>query len=266
MKIQLKSDEVDIIEALDDHNVKTGVVHKCQDDRRSDCYEVDIDSKDFEKFKNAIKRANIFWEKDTVRMAILENFAQKIRANNVEIELDTPQIKLPEVEKSEQPTEHPQQVIKDGPAVAPSMQQIMPTQETNGVTSYGRPAVQEIPNKQRDLKNHRTVIGNEPLILSSLDKSLIDRVVKQHMPGIKAAYQSALRRNNHLSGRFIIKFVIAKDGSVSSAGFDEAAFHDQFFENKICSEFYKMHFPAPRGGGIVIVAYPINFSSHEEGV
>src|SRR6185503_9987841 len=60
-------------------------------------------------------------------------------------------------------------------------------------------------------------VGGDPIILGALDRSLIDEVIKRHMNQIRYCYQRELTKNNALAGKIVIKFVIAKDGTVSSA-------------------------------------------------
>ena len=59
----------------------------------------------------------------------------------------------------------------------------------------------------------------------------------------------------------VIKFVIAKDGSVSSAKTNTTSMNNPIVENCICQRFMRLKFPKPKGGGIVIVAYPFTFQS-----
>ena len=60
-------------------------------------------------------------------------------------------------------------------------------------------------------------VGGDPIILGALDKSLIDAVIKRNMAQIRYCYQRELTKNPTLGGKITVKFVIAKDGTVSSA-------------------------------------------------
>src|SRR6185503_6342370 len=60
-------------------------------------------------------------------------------------------------------------------------------------------------------------IGGDPIILGALDKSLIDAVIKRNMNQIRYCYQRELTKQPELAGKITVKFVIAKDGSVSKA-------------------------------------------------
>ncbi len=103
--------------------------------------------------------------------------------------------------------------------------------------------------------------AGDPIILGALDKSIIDRIVKKHLPQIRYCYQKELNKNPKLFGKMVVKFVIAKDGSVSSSSTKSSTLKSPIVENCIHSRFMRMRFPQPKGGGIVIVSYPFVFNS-----
>ncbi len=103
-------------------------------------------------------------------------------------------------------------------------------------------------------------IGGDPIILGALDKSLIDAVIKRHMNQIRYCYQRELTKNPSLGGKIVVKFVIAKDGSVSSASTKSSTMGSPAVESCINGRFLRFQFPEPKGGGIVIVSYPFIFS------
>lgn len=103
-------------------------------------------------------------------------------------------------------------------------------------------------------------VGGDPIILGALDRSLIDEVIKRHMNQIRYCYQRELTKNPSLAGKVVIKFVIAKDGTVSSASVKSSTMGNPGVESCISGRFMRMQFPEPKGGGIVIVSYPFLFS------
>ncbi|MDG1481816.1 MAG: AgmX/PglI C-terminal domain-containing protein [Myxococcota bacterium] len=103
-------------------------------------------------------------------------------------------------------------------------------------------------------------IGGDPIILGALDKSLIDAVIKRHMNQIRYCYQRELNKDPALGGKIVIKFVIAKDGSVSKASVKSSTMGSSAVENCIAGRFMRFKFPEPKGGGIVIVSYPFIFA------
>ena len=96
--------------------------------------------------------------------------------------------------------------------------------------------------------------------MGALDKSLIDRVIKRHMNQIKYCYQRELTKNPNLGGKITVKFVIAKDGSVSKASTKTSTMGNKAVESCINRRFHRFKFPEPKGGGIVIVSYPFIFA------
>ena len=104
------------------------------------------------------------------------------------------------------------------------------------------------------------VPSGPPIVLGNLDTPLIQAVIKRHMNAIRYCYQRELTKNPRLSGKDVVKFVIAKDGSVSSATTKSSSLNSPAVESCINGRFLRMRFPEPRGGGIVIVSYPFIFS------
>lgn len=103
-------------------------------------------------------------------------------------------------------------------------------------------------------------IGGDPIILGALDKSLIDAVIKRHMNQIRYCYQRELTKNPSLEGKIVVKFVIAKDGTVSKSSIKSSSMGNASVEGCITGRFMQFQFPEPKGGGIVIVSYPFIFS------
>jgi len=103
-------------------------------------------------------------------------------------------------------------------------------------------------------------VGGDPIILGALDRSLIDEVVKRHLSQIKYCYQRELTKDPTLGGKVVIKFTIAKDGTVSAAETKSTTVNNSAVESCIVGRFLRMQFPEPRGGGIVVVSYPFLFS------
>jgi len=103
-------------------------------------------------------------------------------------------------------------------------------------------------------------VGGDPIILGALDRSLIDEVIKRNMNQIRYCYQRELTKNPALGGKVVIKFTIAKDGTVSAASTKTTTMNSPPAESCIVGRFLRMQFPQPKGGGIVIVSYPFIFS------
>jgi hypothetical protein len=103
-------------------------------------------------------------------------------------------------------------------------------------------------------------IPQEAIVLGPIDRAAIDEVVKRHMNQIRYCYQRELTKDQTLGGKEVIKFSIAKDGTVSSADVKSSTVGSSVVDQCVAREFQRMTFPAPRGGGLVIVSYPFLFS------
>jgi hypothetical protein len=102
--------------------------------------------------------------------------------------------------------------------------------------------------------------GGDMLILGSLDKGSIQAVIQRHLNQIRYCYQRELTKDPDLAGRVVIKFVVARDGTVSSATVKSSTMGNNLVETCIAGRFMRFVFPEPAGGGIVIVSYPFLFS------
>ncbi len=97
-------------------------------------------------------------------------------------------------------------------------------------------------------------------IFGALDKTLIDQTIRAEMPRVRACYQLGLDRNFSLGGLVVVKFVITKDGTVSSSTVKATTMGDEEVETCILDTFLELAFPEPKGGGKVIVSYPFVFA------
>lgn len=105
-----------------------------------------------------------------------------------------------------------------------------------------------------------TTVEINPIIMGSLDKSLIEGTIKRHLNELRYCYQRELQKSPTLTGRVDVKFVIGANGSVMSAEIRRSTLANPVVEACIQSRFTHMLFPQPGGGGIVLVTYPFLFS------
>lgn len=102
-----------------------------------------------------------------------------------------------------------------------------------------------------------------PAAYGSLDKTVIDAEIKEHMGEIRACYQNGLPGNPTLAGKVTVRFVIAPDGSVSLARIKATTLQDEEVEHCLQRRFLTFEFPEPKDGGIVVVSYPFIFAPGE---
>jgi hypothetical protein len=105
-----------------------------------------------------------------------------------------------------------------------------------------------------------TVIPGKPLVTGSLDKEIIQRVIRKHRREIAFCYEQELQKNKNLAGRIKVKFTISGTGDVIAAIVRTSTLKSRAVESCVTSKIRRWVFPEPKGGGIVVVNYPFNFS------
>ncbi len=101
----------------------------------------------------------------------------------------------------------------------------------------------------------------DPLVLGSIDKATVDRIVRQHLPQVRRCYEQELGRNPDLAGKLSVKFVISRSGDVSQATSRSDTLGSPAVASCVHARFLRMRFPAPKGDGIVVVSYPLVFDA-----
>ena len=104
-------------------------------------------------------------------------------------------------------------------------------------------------------------LGGQLSVSGHLPPEVIQRVVRQSFPKIRACYETGLKTNPKLAGKISVRFVIAREGSVSSATSDtDTTITDGAVVSCVVGQFKALTFPQPEGG-IVTVVYPVVFSN-----
>jgi hypothetical protein len=112
---------------------------------------------------------------------------------------------------------------------------------------------------ERDNKLPQVVPG-KPVVTGSLDREIIQRVIRQHRREIAYCYEKELQKDKSLAGRIKVRFTISGTGDVIAARKTESTINNRAVENCVASKIRRWVFPEPKGGGIVVVNYPFNFS------
>lgn len=124
-----------------------------------------------------------------------------------------------------------------------------------GTGGYGSGAGGLGGKKSRDI----AVSQGTPVIMGSLDKEIIRRVIRENIAQIRYCYERELTRNPGLYGKIMVKFIIAATGRVSNASVQQTTMKNATVESCITRKVRGWRFPKPKGGGIVIVSYPFIF-------
>jgi hypothetical protein len=99
----------------------------------------------------------------------------------------------------------------------------------------------------------------ETVVGGHLAPELIQRVVRQNFGRFRNCYETGLRGNPNLTGRVTARFIIDREGAVSSASNGGSDLPDSKVVSCVVAAFYGVSFPAPKDG-VVSVTYPIMFT------
>lgn len=115
--------------------------------------------------------------------------------------------------------------------------------------------------KEAVLKDEGTVSSESAVIMGALNRCTIDSYVRKSIGEIRQCYENELAKDKKLAGRVVINFVISASGNVSSAKVQRTTMGNAEVENCVAGVIKNIKFPAPKGGGIVIVNYPFVFKN-----
>jgi len=119
-------------------------------------------------------------------------------------------------------------------------------------------------NRLRMVNGIETIPEDNNIKHGAVDRSDIDASVKKNLSKIRWCYEKELTKNSSLNGRIAINFIIDEDGSVPVAKIYSSTMNNKNVETCVADQIKKIQFPAPKGGGIVIVNYPFVFKYSEE--
>lgn len=88
---------------------------------------------------------------------------------------------------------------------------------------------------------------------------IIQRIVRQSFGRFRSCYQGGLRDNPSLAGRVVSRFVVDRDGRVTTVGDGGSDLADKAVVSCVHRAFYSLSFPE-HDGGLVTVVYPLAFA------
>lgn len=97
-------------------------------------------------------------------------------------------------------------------------------------------------------------------VTGGLAKAVVRRAIHRHLAAMRSCYERQLRKHPQLSGQVVVELVISGTGKVMRATLKRSSLKNAAFEACIVNTFKRMTFPAPQGGGAVVVRYPLSFS------
>lgn len=108
------------------------------------------------------------------------------------------------------------------------------------------------------VKGPTTEVGRVEVNAGSMDREVIRRVIRSHMPEVKFCYERALMSQKELAGRVQVKFMINPAGKVLASVVEASTLHNQSTEQCVAEAVRRWEFPKPPSG-IVSVTYPFVF-------
>jgi hypothetical protein len=93
-----------------------------------------------------------------------------------------------------------------------------------------------------------------------LPPEIIQRIIRQSFGRCRLCYEDGLRRDPGLEGRVSVRFVIDREGSVTTAADAGSDLRDESVVSCMVRDFQALSFPEP-AGGIVTVVYPLLLSA-----
>jgi TonB family protein len=93
----------------------------------------------------------------------------------------------------------------------------------------------------------------------TLPPEVIQQAVRQRFARFRLCYEGSLRNSPNLQGRVTVRFVIGRDGTVTSASSSGSDIPDRSVTDCVVRAVYGLSFPKPEGGAVT-VTYPIVFT------
>ena len=98
------------------------------------------------------------------------------------------------------------------------------------------------------------------VVMGALDRDIIRRQMRRHHNQLRYCYQRILARHPHIEGRVVAQFNIQPDGAVGHVAITDNQTGEAEVAECVAKVIRRMRFPAPGGGGHIVVKYPLMFS------
>lgn len=111
---------------------------------------------------------------------------------------------------------------------------------------------------RRNVSVSASIDDEEVFIMGNIPKSVIAKIIQDHLGQIRYCYERQLTLQPDLRGKIVTTFVIGLEGRVTSTRIKQSSMNSRPVERCIMNVIRRMPFPKP-GGGIVEVSYPFLF-------
>jgi TonB family protein len=105
------------------------------------------------------------------------------------------------------------------------------------------------------------VVKGRTRVVGGLSQEVVGRYIKRYWAQFKYCYERELTKDPNLYGKITVTFTIAGNGRVSEANVIQTTMHNANVEECVLRVVRRIRFPAPKGGGEVIVTYPFMFTT-----
>jgi len=117
------------------------------------------------------------------------------------------------------------------------------------------------PDQQPTSKPSKGTIYTEtPVLIGSLGKDVIRRVTRRNIAQLRRCYERELIEHPELSGKVVVKYVIAVNGRVTNVKIEQSSLNNSSVLACIEKQLLTWRFPPPEGG-VVVVNYPFVFNA-----
>lgn len=133
-----------------------------------------------------------------------------------------------------------------------------------GLSTSGRgggrtgPGLADFGTGKSNITVSASIDEEEVYIVGNIPKSVIAKIIADHMGQVRYCYEKELVRNPKLRGKISTNFIIGLRGSVTSARVKKTSMNNAAVERCVLGVIRRLPFPKP-GGGIVEVSYPFLF-------
>jgi hypothetical protein len=134
----------------------------------------------------------------------------------------------------------------------------------NGVCSKeARERIKIMKEKEKQKAKPRASVSaaGRAVIMGALDRPVIDAYIRRNLSKIRWCYEKELAKTPKLFGRIVVNFTISGTGTVSQSKVNRTTMGNKTVESCVVNQIRTIRFPAPKGGGIVIVNYPFVFKT-----
>ncbi|HCH61152.1 MAG TPA: hypothetical protein DFR83_00010 [Deltaproteobacteria bacterium] len=176
---------------------------------------------------------------------------------------DSPEAEAPEAEapEAEAPAEQQKDRSRSKMSVAKGKGKAAYTWPDQGTGIGGLIGSQGIAKAGEDGADEDVsgeLLGN-PIVLGSIPQSAVEAVFRRHQDQIQACYTNALEQEPSLSGKVVVKLIIASSGQVDKVTVKSSTLNSTAVEQCVVDLLNPLQFPDSAATGITIASYPLRF-------